>query len=215
MSKKEILVPFDLAAAKAGAKIKTLSGCDARIICYDLIGNGASKIVALVLVKADNSCREEMYTFNKRGQWMDDKTSSLDLRIVEEMDEQERWIDRMGGKTLGWCLAYNGKVIKAYSNGKEKNYWKSIFAEKKQAQAAAAAAQISQIMANDERFGGVVTAEEWNKESVTKYVICREKDEIRYVTELITFVLLAFHTAAQRALFFDENRDLVLKYYML
>ena len=213
MSKQEFLVAFDIEKAKAGAKVKTTNGNDVRIICFDLRGNGTHPIVALVENKS--SGKEEMFTYSETGEWIDGTTSSPDLRIVEERDEQERWLDRMDGKVKGWCLAYNGKAVKAYSNDKEKGFWKSIFATKKQAQAAAAAALISQIMANDERFGGIVTCEEWEKDSVQKFVICREKNELRYMTELRTFVLLAFHTAVQRELFLQENRDLVMQYYML
>lgn len=213
MSKKEFLVPFDIEKAKAGAKVKTANGNDVRIICYDLRGNENHPIVALVTNKAFG--KEEMFTYSKTGEWIDGEASSPDLRIVEERDEQERWLDRMDGNVKGWCLAYNGKAVKASSNDKEKGFWKSIFATKKQAQAAAAAALISQIMANDERFGGTFTDEEWASESVTKYVICRERGRLRYVQELVTFVLLAFHTAAQRELFLQENRDLVMQYFML
>lgn len=213
MSKKEYLVPFDIEKAKAGAKVKTANGNEVRIICYDLRGNENHPIVALVTNKAFD--KEEMFTYSKTGEWIDGTTSSNDLRIVEERDEQERWLDRMDGKVKGWCLAYNGKAIKASSNDKENGFWKSIFAKKKQAQAAAAAAQISQIMANDERFGGVVTDEEWKINGLTKFVVCRQQNHLRCVEEETTFVFLAFHTAAQRELFLQENFDLVMQYYML
>ena len=134
MSKKEILVPFDLAKAKAGAKVKTANGNDVRIICYDLRGYGTHQIVALVENKAFG--KEEMFVYSETGEWIDGKTSSHDLRIVEERDVQERWLDRMDGKVKGWCLAYNGKAVKAFSNDKEEGFWKSIFVTKKQAQAA-------------------------------------------------------------------------------
>lgn len=213
MSKKEFFVPFDIDRAKAGEKVKTANGNDVRIICYDLRGDDTHPIVALVQHKT--LCREEMFTYSKTGQWMDDCTSSNDLRIVEERDEQERWLDRMDGKVKGWCLAYNGKAVKASSNDKEKGFWKSIFATKKQAQSAAAAALISQIIANDERYGGVVTNEEWATNGLTKFVVCRQQNHLRCVEEETTFVFLAFHTAAQRELFLQENFDLVLQYYML
>lgn len=212
MSKKEFLLPFDLTKAKAGAKVKTAKGDDARIVCYDFRGKGTYPIVAIVNDKTMG--REELWTYNETGQWMGGKTSTNDLRIVEERDEQERWLDRMDGKVKGWCLSYNGRVITASSNGVQKAYWKSIFAQKKQAQAAAAA-QISQIMANDKRFGGVVTNEEWATNGLTKFVVYRQQNHLRCVEDKTTFVFLAFHTAAQRELFLQENFDLVQQYFML
>lgn len=142
-------------------------------------------------------------------------SSSFNLCIVEEVEEPDRWIDRMGGKAKGWCLSYKGEAVRASSSGKEKNCWKSIFVKKKQAQAAAAAAQISQIMANDKRFGGVITNEEWKNEKVMKYVILRSKCRLKCEINLETFCLLAFHNAVQRDLFLQENKELINQYYML
>ena len=46
-----------------------------------------------------------------------------------------------------------------------------LFNTEKQAKSAVAMAKISQIMANDERFGGPVTDEEWNDGAMPKYFI--------------------------------------------
>lgn len=46
----------------------------------------------------------------------------------------------------------------------------NLFVTEKQAKSALAMARISQIMANDERFGGPITDKEWNNEG-TKYVL--------------------------------------------
>lgn len=73
-------------------------------------------------------------------------------------------------------------------------------------------AQISQIMANDERFGGVVTDEEWNYNR--KYVIIRRGTKLGIETKYC-YEYLAFHTNEQAELFLKENEDLIKDYYML
>lgn len=92
----------------------------------------------------------------------------------------------------------------------------NLFATEKQAKSALAMAQISQIMANDKRFGGAVTDEEWNNTNLKKYVILR--DNMNTICESVatyTYSFLAFHTEEQRNLFLDENEDLVKDYLML
>lgn len=91
----------------------------------------------------------------------------------------------------------------------------NIFATKKQAKSALAMARISQIMANDKRFGGVVTDEEWRNNSLRKYAIIREGENIYLPFCYTYYSFLAFHTEEQRDLFFEENEDLIRDYYML
>lgn len=91
----------------------------------------------------------------------------------------------------------------------------NVFATKKQAKSALAMAQISQIMANDERFGGVVTDEEWDDRTYKKYVIVRMDNEIFASDRTHAYDFLAFHTAEQRDLFIEENEDLVKDYLMI
>ena len=95
---------------------------------------------------------------------------------------------------------------------KSRNY--NVFATEKQAKAALAMARISQIMANDERFGGVVTGEEWNRDEYKSY-ICRVGDYIGKPDYMGSYCFLAFHTKEQRDLFLEENEDLVKDYLMM
>ena len=88
----------------------------------------------------------------------------------------------------------------------------NIFATEKQAKSALAMAQISQIMANDERFGGVITDEEWNINK--KYIIIRRGNNLGIETRYC-YEYLAFHTNEQAELFLKENEDLIKDYYML
>lgn len=76
-------------------------------------------------------------------------------------------------------------------------------------------ARISQIMANDERFGGVVTDEEWGDRHKIKFTIVRRQNLISYAPLYRDYEFLAFHTIEQRNLFLEENEDLVRDYLMI
>ena len=91
----------------------------------------------------------------------------------------------------------------------------NVFATEKQAKSALAMARISQIMANDERFGGSITDEEWDNGTI-KYCIMRHYNYIITVgNSQIEYYFLAFHTPKQRDLFLKENEDLVRDYLMI
>ena len=128
----------------------------------------------------------------------------------------KRWRDGnpvvKGWYTSGYrAVPYN---LEGYDSHKWKDSNLNVFATEKQAKSALAMAQISQIMANDERFGGVVTDEEWNNNHLEKYCIIRINDEIKYIN-ICTYAFLAFHTIKQRDLFLKENEDLVKDYLMI
>lgn len=97
-------------------------------------------------------------------------------------------------------------------------YWSrnlDVFVSEKQAKSAFAIAQIGQIMANDKRFGGPITDEEWNNRTI-KYCIMRHFDHrIAVGNSQIEYYFLAFHTSEQRDLFLAENKDLIKDYLML
>lgn len=92
---------------------------------------------------------------------------------------------------------------------------RDIFATEKQAKSALAMAQISQIMANDERFGGIVTDEEWLVNDYWKAVIRRGRMGICIGESCYDYEFLAFHTKEQRDLFLKENMDLIKDYLMI
>lgn len=91
----------------------------------------------------------------------------------------------------------------------------NVFATEKQAKSALAMARISQIMANDERFGGVITDEEWESAGIQKWIITKTDNRISKYCYLGIYYFLAFHTEEQRELFLQENEDLVRDYLML
>ena len=124
-----------------------------------------------------------------------------------------------------WRGAYDslvsGYVIESNSNIR---YWENLseggdsintFATEKQAKSALAMAQISQIMVNDERFGGVVTDKEWGNGNTLKYVLARCENKIIRSLCTTRYDFLAFHTSEQSDLFLEENEDLVKDYLML
>lgn len=90
----------------------------------------------------------------------------------------------------------------------------NIFHTRKQAESALAMAQISRIMANDKRFGGVITDEEWKGDS-KKHVISRWEGKLKVNYCYYNYQFLAFHTEEQAKLFLKENEDLVKQYLML
>ena len=90
----------------------------------------------------------------------------------------------------------------------------NLFATAKQAKSALAMARISQIMANDKRFGGVVTDEEWGNNVPCYYVILKVRN-ILVITTSYRYEYLGFHTMEQANLFLEENEDLVKDYYIM
>lgn len=91
----------------------------------------------------------------------------------------------------------------------------SIFATKKQAKRAKAYALITQIIKNDDRFGGEITDEEWGKCDTWKYVLYRFSNRIDKDSRTLWYAPIAFHTAEQRNLFLKENEQLLKDYFMI
>lgn len=195
----KVIKPFNAELAKKGARIELQNETPVRIICYDAVG-----IFPLVgLVKLSDNC-EIIDRFT-----IDDTR----LRIVEETKEpwrmsEEAYID-------GFFVTPSSSVSKV----KRVEYHKHnrcVFAEQQQAYASIAAAQISQIIANDERFGGKVTAEEWKRTgSIIYSIIHKDNGEIIVFENAGFRTLLSFHTYEQAELFLQEYRDLVEQYFML
>lgn len=142
-----------------------------------------------------------------------DKESSTFERVIFKKKEVKRWRDGEKNIVDGYFLAGH-KVIQVHEiSYTPSNY--NVFATNKQAKSALAMAKISQIMANDERFGWPITDEEWKEVTIDKFCIGRSGKN--YDTALLhhTYHFLAFHTRDQRSLFLGENEDLVKDYLML
>lgn len=129
----------------------------------------------------------------------------------------EKWRDKnpvIKGYFLGGCFP-----VPFDCNAQWKPGNLNVFATEKQAKSALAMAQISQIMANDKRFGGVVTDKEWRDGDMIKYTIIRSCTThfgpIQKSCACNNYCFLAFHTATQSDLFLEENEDLVRDYLMI
>ena len=132
--------------------------------------------------------------------------------IVLKKKENKPWRYDETAIIKGYRIDRDSSIHKDITpNGKDNH---NIFATELQARSALAMAQISQIMANDPRFGGIVTDEEWNK-GTEKQVIYRRSNQIRVDIAFRYHNFLAFHTKEQRDLFLEENKDLVKDYLMI
>ena len=143
-----------------------------------------------------------------------DKENSTFECIRFKPIEKKRWRDDDNAQFNGYFLQ-SGTVKFARLQWNMPNAY-DVFATEKQAKSALAMARISQIMANDERFGGVVADEEWVKPtSCGKYTISRNGNYFYCGYSYNAYHFLAFHTPQQRELFLQENEDLVRDYLMI
>ena len=127
---------------------------------------------------------------------------------------KKRWRGAYDSLVSGYVIESQSSNIRHWTNLSEGGENINVFATEKQAKSALAMAQISQIMANDERFGGVVTDEEW-KDTTLKFVINRVRKTINKAAFGNSYEFLSFHTQEQRDLFLEENEDLVKDYLMI
>ena len=127
---------------------------------------------------------------------------------------QKRWRDDEDAIMGGYYITIDSKIVNVPKQWNVPNAY-NVFATEKQAKSALAMARISQILANDERFGGVITDEEWQDEDVAKFVIKRKDSSIFSDIRFSEYHYLAFHTIEQLNLFLKENEDLVHDYLML
>lgn len=126
----------------------------------------------------------EGYEIDKERSNIDLERGIIDIKLKEKI---ERWRDNIDAIVKGYYInGGDSEIIKVNDTNTncEDNY--NIFATEKQAKSALAMARISQIMANDERFGGVITDEEWEDNSKFKFVINRLNNNIYIV---IVFML--------------------------
>lgn len=137
-----------------------------------------------------------------------DKENST-FECIKFKKSPNRWReenDLVNGYTI-----INDFITKARARFKES----CIFFSRKQAKSALAMSRISQIMANDKRFGGVIGEEEWKDDLMLKHTIIRLAGKPTKERGLKEWNFLAFHTAEQRDLFLEENEDLVKDYLMI
>ena len=147
---------------------------------------------------------------------IDEEKSNLEEGvIVFKKKGATPWRSDKNARLSGYFVSDEADIEDIQDMYNVSNAW-NVFATKKQAQSMLAMARLSQIIQNDQRFGGPITDEEWPDFEVRKYVISRFNDDI-HVDDWATcyFRFLAFHTHEQRDLFLEENEDLIRQYYML
>jgi len=117
-----------------------------------------------------------------------------------------RWRDREDKMVSGYWLSTTDDMVLTEYRKYNCHYNYGVFTTKRLAKSALAMAKISQIMANDERFGGVITDAEWDNVT-NKYIIIRYDSDILKFMSTYEYSFLAFHTQEQRDLFLEENED--------
>lgn len=145
---------------------------------------------------------------------MEEAGYSWDAKSLTLSKNPKRWRDNEDAVINGYYIDTTSYIrnLRDYSNTKA-SY--NIFATEKQAKSALSMARISQIMANDKRFGGAITNEEWHNTDCKKFVLKRDTDKAVIDSVCLTYNFLAFHTMKQAELFLKENEDLVKDYYMM
>lgn len=141
-----------------------------------------------------------------------DKEASTFECIKFKPIKVKKWKDNPDEVVNGHFINDFSRVI--YHSGFNRRHDYNLFFTEKQARSALAMARISQIMANDSRFGGTITYEEWDSNE-DKFIIERERNSITKGSTIMFYHFLAFHTKQQRDLFLEENEDLVKKYLMI
>lgn len=197
--KTKVLKPFDIDKAKAGAEVSDENGHPVRIICYDAMGDWP-----IIALKTCGGGVEIVEKYNS-------ETASQHMRIVESIEEP-LWRYQTHAGINGYFA--NSLSHAQYCVGQNTSNDYRIFATEKQVLASIAAARISQIIANDPRFGGTIKDEEWDGKTY-KYCLERKNGEIVLSIYINYYSFIAFHTREQAELFLKENRDLIEQFYML
>jgi len=158
--------------------------------------------------------------------WEIDKENSTFECIKFKKKEKPKFSDYDGKYGLeGYYISsvVDGNSIILHTHGINTKKNKIIFATKKQAKSALAMAQISQIIANDERFGGIVKELDFGDTCAIRFwQIQRVKFKhpkpyiaINQVDALYNYSILTFYKPEQARLFLEENENLVKDYLML
>lgn len=168
----------------------------------------------IVFVKDDTGEEKEIRIGLPEGYVIDKENSTYECIKLKPVNKS-KFSDYDGTYRIeeGWGIA-DDCVLHCIPR-KNDRFAKGVFATEKHAKSALAMAQISQIMANDKRFGGMITDEEWKDESLRKFVIDNTNKGLFLDAYYIRKYFLAFHTMEQRDLFLKENEQLVKDYLMI
>lgn len=153
---------------------------------------------------------KEMKIIPPEGYEIDKENSTFEC--IKFKPIVKRWRDDLKAIITGYYIMDN-KLGPFKGDNTECNF--NVFATKKQAKSALAMARISQIIANDKRFGGPITDEEWCDPDLEKYTIYRKENSVTRGCNFTLYTFLAFHAKSQRDLFFEENEDSLKDYLMI
>ena len=116
-----------------------------------------------------------------------DKENSTFECIKFKPIKSKRWRENTKLYFAGYYIDEDSEIHYT-TNATNINCNYNVFATEKQAKSALAMAYISQIMVNDERFGGVVTDEEWNENDL-KCCIIRKWGNINKINSDIELLI--------------------------
>ena len=154
----------------------------------------ASKLVSICKKITNDMGTDGVKIEVPEGMVIDKENSDLEKgKIAFKKKEQEikTWKDLIGidipvGSSL---IIEKGENHFSYSFFTSDD--RSVFIDEKHAKSALAMAQISQLMPY---YGNAITDEEWEDDSINKYIISRKGNEIRNDLCTYTYHFLSFHT---------------------
>lgn len=155
--------------------------------------------------------RKELKIIPPEGFEVDKENSTFDC--IKFKPIVKRWREDTNAEVSGYLITNNCDIQRITGLYNTSTAY-DVYATFNQAKSALAMARISQIMANDKRFGGAITDKEWNHDT-SKYTIRRLGNTICPDFNMFHYTFLAFHTEQQRDLFLQENEDLVKDYLMI
>lgn len=153
--------------------------------------------------------KERQQFLKKMGEegyrWDTESLTPLKIKI------HERWSDDEKALVRGYFIeGSSSRILPCSGDNYGINY--NVFATEELAKSALAMARISQLIANDTRYGGPVTDEEWLNNGFKKFTIRRINSRVVFNTSTFVYNFLAFHTEEQRQLFWEENESLIKDY---
>jgi len=168
--------------------------------------------VEIILDKNTNPINQEIHIEVPAGYEIDRENSTFECIKLKPV-KKSKFSDYDGTYEMMGYYLNNDKVDPLPTHNRVTS--KDVFATEKYAKSALAMAQISQIMANDERFGGAITDGDWEDETIIKHCIFKYNNKLTIDSLQNTYHLLAFYTRNQRDLFLKENEQLVKDYLMI
>lgn len=135
-------------------------------------------------------------------------------KILLRKKEVKKWEDI---PILNGCYIGVASVINEIKDAKNNKMHKNTFIDTLHAKRAIAEAQISQLMPY---YGGEITPEEWRDKTIPKFAYVKKCgfemfDVIKLVVTCDCYHFLAFHTTNQASEFFENNKEIVMDYFMM